>query len=263
MATKKDKTSLAAQKARKQKIIAIAGGVLLLGLVAIQGPKLWKQLNPPAPAQTTASVAPATVPAVSGAATPTLNTPPTGSTTTVVLAGVSIPSGTAAPRAQEGKLLSFSLFETKDPFVPQGSDASSATATGATGGRTSSASTSGQIATSGTTAPPVSLPKPTYAEIELNGKTQQLGLKERFPKTAQTFVLVALTRSVAKIGVVGGAFQSGKTLELQLGRQATLVDAKTGAHYTLRFVYAGTQPEKTEAFTSASTAGTSTKTTTP
>lgn len=262
MATKKDKTSLAAQKARKQKIIAIVGGVLLLGLVAIQGPKLWKQLNPPAPAQTTASVAPATVPAVSGAATPTLNTPPTGSTTTVVLAGVSIPSGTAAPRAQEGKLLSFSLFETKDPFVPQGSDRSSATAspaTGATDGGTPSASTSSQTGTSGTTVPPATLPKPTYAEIELNGKTQQLGLKEKFPKPTPTFVLVALTRSVAKIGVVGGAFQSGKTLELQLGRQATLVDTKTGAHYALRFVYAGTQPEKTEAFTS----GTSAKTTTP
>ena len=110
MASKKDKTTLAARKARKQKGIAIAGGVLLLGLVAIQGPKLWKQLNPPAPQQTTASVAPA--PAVAGAATPTPNTSPTRSIATVVLAGVSIPSGTTVPQAHDGKLTSFSLFET-------------------------------------------------------------------------------------------------------------------------------------------------------
>ena len=254
MASKKDKTTLAARKARKQKGIAIAGGVLLLGLVAIQGPKLWKQLSPPAPQQSTAVVAPA----VAGAVTPTLNTPPARSTATVVLAGVSISSGTAVPQAHDGKLLSFSLFKIKDPFVPQASDASSAAAaptTEAAGANAPSASASASGA-----AAAASPAKPTYATIEVNGKGQQLTLKEKFPKVTPTFVLVALTRSAAKIGVAGGAFESGKALRLQMGKQATLVDTATGVRYELKLVYAGTQPEKTEEFTSAAATPTQAKT---
>ncbi len=261
MASKKDKTTLAARKARKQKGIAIAGGVLLLGLVAIQGPKLWKQLNPPAPQQTTASVAPA--PAVAGAATPTPNTSPTRSTATVVLAGVSIPSGTAVPQAHDGKLTSFSLFETKDPFVPQVSDASSATAaptTATAGGGAPSASVAGETAASGTMTPAPTRAKPTYATIDVNGKAQQITLKEKFPKASPTFVLVALTRSAARIGVAGGAFESGKVLVLEMGKQATLVDTATGVRYELKLVFAGAQPEKTEEFTSASATPTPAKT---
>ena len=253
MASKKDKTTLAAGKARKQKGIAIAGGVLLLGLVAIQGPKLWKQLNPPAPQQSTAVVAPA--PAVAGAVTPTLNTPPARSTATVVLAGVSISSGTAVPQAHDGKLLSFSLFKMKDPFVPQASDASSAPAAPTTA--TAAAKAPSALGSGAAAASPA---KPTYATIEVNGKGQQLTLKEKFPKVTPTFVLVALTRSAAKIGVAGGAFESGKELRLQIGQQATLVDTATGVRYELKLVYVGTQPEKTEEFASAAAPPTQAKT---
>ena len=35
-------------KQKKQKIVAAVLGVAFLGVVAFQGPKLWKQLHPPA-----------------------------------------------------------------------------------------------------------------------------------------------------------------------------------------------------------------------
>lgn len=265
MAGKKDKTTLAAEKARKQKIIVIAGGVILLGLAAIQGPKLWKQLNPPSPAAkaaASASVTPATSTAPSQAA-------PAGSsstgTATVVVAGVSISAGGTAPRSTDGKLVSFSLFKAKDPFVPQaddgtsGSGAPGSTPSGSTGTSSAGASSSGSSqgtapdngssASAGTaSAPPA---KPTFATIEVNDKAQQVALKDTFPAKSPTFALAALTRSQAKIGVAGGSFESGKTMELPMKKEVTVVDTATGVRYTLKLVYAGTAPETVESFTSA------------
>lgn len=262
MATKKDKTTLAAQKARKQKIIAIAGGVVLLGLAAIQGPKLLKQLNPPAPKQAAAAVTPAapTSPAAAAAPSGAPAVPAGRYTSTAVLAGVTLPGGTLVAHAEDGKLTSFSLFEPKDPFVPQVSDTPAAptppAAGTAAGGSpfapgTPTTPAAGNVGTAPADTPAVAPAKPAFATIEVNGKAQQLTLKDVFPKDTPTFVLVALTRSAAKIGVAGGAFSSGKTLPLKLGKQVTLVDTATGVRYALKLVYAGAEPEQTEGFTSA------------
>jgi hypothetical protein len=250
---KNDKTTLAAQKARKQKIIAAVASVVLLGIVAIQGPKLWKQLNPPAPQESSAIVSPATPSAPAGSAT---SAPPAAgrpSATNAVLAGVWIRGGVPTRQAQDGKLVSFSLFEVKDPFVPQVTDGSPGTSpsTGPPAASTTNPASPSQPPTTSvaTTAPP----KPTYATIEVNGKAQATALKEKFPVASPAFVLVGLTRSTAKIGVAGGAFESGKTLALKMGKQVTLVDTATGVRYELKLVYSGSAPEKTQTFTSEPT----------
>ena len=105
-------------KAKKQKIYAAVGGVLLLGLLAFQVPRTMKMLHPPN-ADSVASTAPASTTPTSGPiAAPSLG----GGNATAV----SAPSGAgelvdpdAVPLPQSGQLLAFGLFRTKDPFAQQ------------------------------------------------------------------------------------------------------------------------------------------------
>ena len=112
----------AAAKARKQKIILIVFGVALLGVGALQGPKLLKHGSSPAteaasttvtgtsPDVAVVAVAPAGV-AVAGTSS--------GTVAVASLAGVQI-RNTGEVTADENQLWSFSTFDPKDPFVPQG-----------------------------------------------------------------------------------------------------------------------------------------------
>lgn len=270
MASKKDKTTLAAEKARKQRIIAIVGGVVLLGLALIQGPKLWKQLNPPTPKA--AAAAAVTAPATTGSTTQVVAASTASSTSTAVLAGVPISAGTRKVKNEDGKLLSFSLFKPKDPFVPQVSVGGSAPAP--SGSTSSPAPTSAQAtvaASSGAASTatgssmatvPTKPAKLAFATIEVNGRAQKVALKRPFPKPDPIFVVVELSDAGATIGVNGGSFKNGKTVSLKMGEQITLVDSATGTRYALKLVYVGAAPEKTEAF-STTTSPAPKQTTTP
>ena len=113
---------LAAAKAKKQKIILIVGGVLLLAVAAIQGPKLLKGSG------STAAPA-ASCRDRSGEPAPRRR-PRSPSATAAArrarssVAGVALPKATVV-KVAPNQLASFTLFEVKDPFVPQvGDDAS-------------------------------------------------------------------------------------------------------------------------------------------
>ena len=278
-------------KQRKQVIILAVGGVLLLGIMAIQVPKLMKSGSAPAaveaqPATGATGAAGVAGTATSGATTPTTTpatTPSTAATSTTaagtvaaaaaagpsaVVAGVTISGGGPAPA--DGQLWSFSRFPKKDLFVPQVTEGGTAALPGSEarvpppidqsftlpgGGKASSAGSSGASAASGTTgtagpAPAAPAP-PTFATIQVNGKAEQLELKQVFPASDPTFVLAALAKNVAKVGVKGGAFTSGKTVSLERGKTVTLMDTATGARYVMKLVYVGTQPEKIESFSSS------------
>ena len=250
----------AAAKAKKQKTILIVAGVLFLGLGAIQGPKLMKQLNPPAPeVAATAPSGIATTPApatVTG--TPIVQTS-SNPGPTAILAGVTISSG-GGPVPADGQLRSFSLFESKDPFVPQASDAPPAGA-GPDAGQaaapsapeTPAAAPSASVAGGADPAAPApqAAPAPTDATVLLNGKAYPLTVKGVFPKAEPLFVLVEVKPKLAKVGVAGGSFADGKTIDLRLGKKVMLVNDATGARYALRLVYTGAGPEPTESFTRA------------
>jgi len=260
---RKTSAELAAAKAKKQKIVLIVGGVLLLAVGAIQVPKLLG-------GSTEAAAVPvADVGAAQPGVAPTVTTPAGGSATTVtgsgprataVLAGVTIQgAGTPAPAA--GQLITFSLFEAKDPFVPQASDEISGTTqptvtptlsdTQPETVASSDVAASGG-ATGGVGAPaPAAPPATTNATIVMNGKAYYLGLKDDFPKVDPLFVLVSLKPKVARIGVAGGSFADTKTIPLSKGKKVTLVNDATGARYVLKLVYTGSTPEKTESFTQA------------
>ena len=166
---------LAAAKAKKQKIILIVGGVLLLGVAAFQGPKLMKGSgSTAAPEASSASagsgsaVTPVAVGAVSA---------PKGS---AMVAGVVLPKATVV-KVAPSQLASFTLFEVKDPFVPGVGEtvaAADAASQGTTAppadAATGDATTAGgdASATTGGTATPAAPPPPpfAYATINFDGK---------------------------------------------------------------------------------------------
>ena len=109
-------------KAKKQKKLAIGGAVLLVALLAYQGPKTMKLLNPgpppqstPAPATTapvTPGVTPTPVTAAPVGGTPATGLPPSGSDGLVVNADLS-------PVPLDGQLAALTQFTSKDPFRQQ------------------------------------------------------------------------------------------------------------------------------------------------
>lgn len=251
---KNRKAQDAAAKAKKQKIVLACFGVALIGIGALQGPKLMKLLNPPA--------APTPVVSTALPAAPIAVAAPNGNSASgrrpqqeATLAGVRLESD-ALPAAATNQLRSFTLFAAKDPFVPQRSDELpiQAAAVPAPVVPVGPQPASGN-ATAGSGAPSPSavtpnLP-PTNATVTMNGAAYPLIVKAVFPKADPLFLLVSLKPKVARIGVAGGSFADGKTLALKLGKQMTLVNDATGARYSLKLVFTGTAPEQTESFTQA------------
>jgi hypothetical protein len=267
MATKKP--DLRAQKARKQKIVLAVLGVLLVGLAALQGPKLLKHSSstntaPPAATTTPGAVTPAP------AGTPSSPSAPvnvSASKNSAQLAGVVL-APAKTPDAVQGQLWSFSRFKAKDPFVPQVkesvSSASSSPSTSKSPTPTSAGGTPGT--TGGSSGPAVAVAPLAYATLLVNGRPQQLTLGDAFPKGDKIFVLAKLVGKNARIGVAGGSFTVGKTILLEIGKRVTLMNTTTGQRYIVKLVYVGDQPETIAVFKGGSAtppaAGASTSVTT-
>ncbi len=165
------------------------------------------------------------------------------------------------PAARKGQLWSLSRFEPKDPFVQQVED-KGASGSGGSGGSGSSGPAGGTAATPGApigTPGVVVTPKApvaplAYATILVNGRPQQLAVKQLFPQRDQTFVLVGIAKRAVKIAVAGGAFTSGKAITIELGRRVTLMNTATGQRFVMKLVYTGSQPELIEGFKAPATA---------
>lgn len=255
-----------AQKQRKQKIMLVVGGVAFAGLVALQAPKLLGGGSSSTTDETAGPVRPTPGAVVEPVPSQSTTGPPRAGT--AQLAGVTIaPSG--EPQPAPGQLASFTLFAPKDPFEPGVADeelelvggAADAAARGAGPAKPgeSSPASEGSATKSGaeTTAPAgeaeaaqAEAPR-TAATLSVNGKAQQLQLKDRFPKAEKLFVLASLGPTSAKIAVAdGGSFSSGRTITLTMGKPLTLVNEATGARYKLRLLYTGDQPERIAGFKS-------------
>ena len=260
MARKRD--DLAAAKAKKQKTILIVGGVLLLAVAAIQVPKLLKGGSQPeaAPAATTEALV-ATGTTSGGTTVVPASTTVVAAGTGAVVAGIALP-GKVAVRVAPSQLASFTLFEVKDPFAPgvndqptaaeiaadafynENGEAPPAGEPAADAGAGDTGSQAAQETTSAEKPPPI-----VYATINLDGKTQQLKVKDTFPADEPLFVLRSVTKKQAKIGVAGGTFDDGQAVILNLGKKVTLVNTATGVRYVLKLVYTGATPEVIEGFT--------------
>ena len=267
MAKKQDNK---AARERKQKIFLAVAGVVFLGLMAIQGPKLLKQLRgsesaAPAASTTAASTATAGAPRASAGSTTATPAPvatpvraPKSATTQ--LAGVVIVPEQPVP-AGDGQLSSFSRFDSKDPFVQQvgeeplptpaeiaakGAPAQSAPAPAPqSGGEVGPVGPLPGSAPAGQGAASRPVAKPTLAVLLVNGKLQSLEAGKRFPKGDPAFVLRTLKAGRVGIAVANGSFAGGGVLTLRLGRKVTLVNTATGMRYVVKLVYLGDESNLT------------------
>jgi len=242
-------TNPAADKQRKQLYVIAGLGVVLAVILVIQAPRfLGGGGSEAAPSSTSDSV-----PAADD------GSPDAGFSQNASLGGVTFVPG-VVPKPSEGQLASFSLFVRRDPFVQLVKESAGASQDGepvgvgvSNGGTGSSTGTSGTSGTSGSSGSGsvASGSQLTSATIWVNGTEEAVDVKKRFPKTDPTFVLVSLKPKSAQIGVVGGAFTGGGTIALKMGQTLTLVNTSTGARYTLRLLYTGSQPEQVQQFTQA------------
>ena len=244
---------IASQKKRQQTKILIVLGVVLAGMLALQGPKLLGGSDEPQPAAAPAGSISAGTTVLPGSAGSTAGS--TTQTTTVpagvpraVLVGVPVAGG-ALLKPGEGQLRAFTLFTAKDPFVqtlPKEPTAATPAAPAAAGGSTGKGGSDGGDSTTAPTPAP-----PGFATIAVNGDSEPLKVKQLFPEQEDLFVLVSLKGKTAKIAVAGGAFTDAETISLKLGKNLTLVNTATGARYSLKLLYVGDQPEEVEGFTQA------------
>jgi hypothetical protein len=267
MSAKKKRQDAFKAKEKKQKIIAAVGGVLLIGLLAFQVPRVMAQMNRGKGVQT--AVPAVSTPAV-GSTTPTLEAPTTlrgqesttsssGSTDSGASGSGSISQASGA--AAQGQLASFSRFESKDPFSQQvqatAAASGSSSGTGSSGGTGSSAATgsssgtgsgskSGSATSTGTSggsgsSSPGTQPAPGSAVISVNGTLLSVSVGTDFPQPTTAdpnatplFHLVSLTATTAKIAIAGGSYTSGASaVTLRVNKPVTLMNTADGSRFKL------------------------------
>ena len=228
-------------KAKRQKIIAGVGAVLLLAVLAIQVPRTMKMLNAEAPVPPAATATPTSndpsvlpTPGSVGGSTPSPTPAPGGSGGTLIDSDV-------APSPETGQLVSFGRFKSKDPFDQQIDLNAPAAGGGVTQpGEPGSPAKPGGITPGRPSAPGAPAAAAGTALISVNGAEESVAVKADFPKDEPVFTLVSLVKGEAKIAIAGGALASGApTLTLKKGTPVTLVNTADGIRYELELVAVG------------------------
>lgn len=228
--------SNAKAKEKKQKIVLAVGGVLLLALLAFQGPKFLKLMK--------GSSAPA------AAATSTSSTATPSSSTTTSSATLTASNSSGSAFASSSKLASLSLFRAKDPFVqlvsesgatssaaktapapppppppapaPAPTPAKASTGSGPLFGTVTGGSTAGSLPT---------------ARILLNGAPATVELGHSFPAAKPVFRLAGVLSGGVSISLVDGGLADGASaVKLQKGQSTTLMNTVDRRRYTIKLV---------------------------
>lgn len=243
-------------KEAKQKKIAIGGLVLLLALLAFQGPKTLKMLSGPQPVASAASTSPTTT--TTTPAVPVIGADPAA--TPVVATGTelaAVADSDAAPAVEQGQLATFERFASKDPFAQQAEpveaapppppakpeDGTDKTATA--GGKTADGekpageegSSEGGFTTVGSTDAKPEIA--TATSISVNGVAEDVVVAATFPKDEPTFVLVSIAENgkSVEIGIAGGEYATGgETMKLALGKKITLQNTADGSRYEIELL---------------------------
>jgi hypothetical protein len=253
-------------KQQKQKIFVIAGGVLLILVFAYEAKTLGLIGGKKAPAAAAPVTAPAGTPTAPNSLTPPA-LPGAGTASPAAATSGDLADTDAPVAMSEGQLVSFDVFETKNPFSPQvhadspggGGASEPAPASGAVpadaGGSTpadsphadvpvpgatvtpSTAPSGGAAPPSGTTATTTPTAPRETVTIAVNGRSERVAKDGTFPSGAPVFRLVSWTSGTAEIGIVGGSYQSGsQTLTLEKGKPVTLMNTSDDKKYKLVLV---------------------------
>lgn len=261
MASKKKRVDLAKQREKRTKVAAIVGVVLLIAVAAYEIPSMLAVMNKKAPPGSTIDNGPSSVlPNVAGGATPSsTSTTPSGA---LVNTDVPPPSGA-------GQLVSFSVFDTKNPFAPQVSSAPSPPTTSAaptTANKPGADVPTGATTTPTTTTPTTTLPTSTTpggtvvpptqttptsttptattttpvqptVSLSVNGIVSHVASQGTFPTGTPVFRLVSFSKGTAQIGIVGGSYATGDpTITLQAGTPITLENQTDGKRYRIELL---------------------------
>jgi len=194
------RSAAAIQKAKeaKQKKLLLLLLPLFLGLVAWQGPTMYKSLfAEPAPEATPAQTTPSS----------TVPSAPTTAPVAPLAGGLS--DSEPLPAARSDQLLSFSRFTARNPFI-------------AAGGAAPPASGTSQLTNT--------------AVIEVNGQSEEVVYGAAFPTADPVFRLANVTESGVEVGLASGSFDDGReTVAIAVGEQVQLV-GDNGTSYTVRLV---------------------------
>jgi hypothetical protein len=213
-------------KAKRQKIIAAVGGVILLAVLAYEVPSIMKTMNKKPPAPVASAVPPAGAPLTPPASGVPVAAPASGSSP--------LSDSDPGPQAGSGQLLSFDRFTSKDPFVQQ-----------ATAPKAPAAATAPPAGAAPPPPPPPpktpsskqSAAKRTSAQISVNGQREKVGVGAAFPAADPVFQLISLTKTNAKIGIAGGSLSTGDgVVTLTKGKKVTLMNTADGTRYELVLV---------------------------
>jgi hypothetical protein len=226
-------------KAKRQKIMAGGGALLLLALLAFQVPRMMKMLNQEPPPIAPAA-APSTVPG-DPSVLPTPGTVGGGAAPTASGGGTLVDSDlTPAPAA--GQLVAFGRFASKDPFKQQIDERAIATSGGGekAGSKPAEAGSAVVPGAAKPGAPSSPGAAAGSAVIAVNGAEETVAVGADFPHESPVFKLVKLTNTSARIAIAGGSFASGSpTVTLEQGKTLTLVNTADGTRYELKLVSIG------------------------
>ncbi|HWN21918.1 MAG TPA: hypothetical protein VNP93_08080 [Gaiellaceae bacterium] len=245
-------------KEAKQKKIAIGGMAVLCLLLFIQGPKTLKMLKGPEPTPAAAPAVPNPVAPAPGATAPAAGSVGAAAPGDVVDLSA-LADSDVAPVAEEGHLVSFERFASKDPFVPQAvaasapapaapaDDAQGEGAGGATpgeadpvdGGFTPAPAEGSGGGTSGGASAPAAPALAADTSISVNGTAEDVEEEAAFPADEPTFMLVSLAKDgkSVEIGIAGGTYANGgQTIELEVGKPLTLQNTADGTRYELELL---------------------------
>ena len=215
-------------KAKRQKIVAAVGGVILVLLLVWRVPQVISMMNQKPAATSTPTTAPA--PATPGLPLPT---PAGAGNATLVDTDV-------APTPEDGQLVSFGRFVSKDPFAQQlGAAAASGGGDGGGGGapRKPVKAPEPELEPAPSTAPKTPAHAPTSARISVDGSAEAVAVGAAFPSGDPVFKLVSLAKRSARIAIQGGSYASGAaTLTLKRGEPVTLVNTADGTRYRVVLV---------------------------
>jgi hypothetical protein len=209
-------------KAKRQKIVAAVGGVILVLLLVWRVPQVISMMNQKPAASSTPTNAPAP-------ATPGLPLPARTGAGNATLVDTDV-----APAPEVGQLVSFGRFVSKDPFAQQLGDASGSGGDGGGGGmpRKAVKVPEPELEAVSPTAPKAPARAPTSARISVDGTAAAVGVGGAFPAGDPVFKLVSLGKRSAKIAIEGGTYATGAaTLTLKRGEPVTLVNTADGTRY--------------------------------
>ncbi|HEX4679841.1 MAG TPA: hypothetical protein VH210_11645 [Gaiellaceae bacterium] len=251
MASKQKRVEDAKKRDKRSKIVLVALGLLLVVVAAYEIPSMLALMNKKPPTSTTHAPAPSSV--VAGSGLPSVATAGTTGSTATTPSGQLVNSD-VPPASAEGQLVTFEVFQTKNPFVPQVTSSVATTGTSTTptllnhqpNSTTSTTPTTttpnsavpsaGGSGTTPTSTPPAPPPAPTVT-IAVNGVDSRVGVAGTFPVGAPVFRLVSFQSGTAQVGVVGGSYAAGgATLTLQVGHPVTLQNTTDGKQYKLELI---------------------------